>query len=540
MIKPMLYIKSKVPVQEQAVQLENEPMMEFLFMDAPDAIFILEPKSYTIIDCNNRAMELFEAETKSSLISLSSFRLYESEPIEFSRNLLENHIKNQGEHSQELAFRTLRQNVFWGKLTKRVLKTGEREIMILRINKAGENVRSEEAISTLLRGTAKVTGFKYFKELTRLMCRNFNVDYAFVGKISQEENVLNILESTGELRKANIHSYPLAGSMLENIMKGYTTFYARGVVEMFPGDKVVQDNCIEGFMGTPVFGSSGEVIGVIGFMNSKVIDEQPNSRYILSIFASRTAAELQRIRSKQLLKEQTKSLAHTNSVKDKLLSVLSHDLINPLHTIMGFSELLRAKVNEYDKEKVVERVEIIDNSIRNIYFMLDNLNAWSGIYREKLKPHTQELNLQDLFEENLSLFKFITEIKEHNVTLDIEKCPVVYSDPMMLSTIIRNVLSNAVKFTPKKGKIDISASFEKDQLILKVADSGIGIDKSDLQRINQANSDVAEVNILHRKGTGLGLILSKNYAKRLGGSILIESFGDEGTCVELNLPRAIK
>ena len=79
-------------------------------------------------------------------------------------------------------------------------------------------------------------------------------------------------------------------------------------------------------------------------------------------YPSWTAAELQRIRSKEILKEQARELADANNIKDKLLSVISHDLLNPLHSIMGFSELLRTKVDVYQKEKIVERVDIIDNS----------------------------------------------------------------------------------------------------------------------------------------------------------------------------------
>jgi signal transduction histidine kinase len=532
----MLYVRSNLPESETGTKIEKESLMEFLFHDAPEAIFILEPKGYTIIDCNKRAMELFETSTKSSLISLPSFRLYDSEPNDFSRNLPETSVQNEGEYSQELAFRTLRQNVFWGKLTKRVFRSNDRELLILRISKAGENLRAEETISALLRGTAKVTGYKFFKELTNLLCQTFNVSYAFVGKISGKGKVLNILESTGSLHLPDRISYELEGSMMENVLNGYTTFYPNNVREMFPGDKFVQTNNIRGFMGTPVFGGSGEVIGVIGFTNTKAIDEVPNSRYILSIFASRTAAELQRIRSKEILKEQARSLSQSNMVKDKLLSVISHDLINPLHTIMGFSELLRSKVNVYDKEKIVERVEIIDNSIRNIYFMLDNLNAWSTIYREKLRPNITEINLRELVNENISLFKFIIEIKRFNLSVNIDEQAVVNSDQMMLNTIIRNILSNAVKYTPKKGSITITASKEMEKTSIRISDNGAGIAEGDLMSLNLADCNVPEVNLVYRKGTGLGLILSKNYTERLGGSLIVESTHEVGTEVELILP----
>jgi signal transduction histidine kinase len=533
----MLYVKYSSPVESQTFFFDDQPLLSALFNDAPDAIFLLNPKDYSILDCNKRALDLFEAETKTSLINLSSFRLYESEPIEFSRNTLELNFKNGGEHTQELAFRTLKQNVFWGKLIKRAVKIDDDEFVILRISKAIEYLRSEETLSTLLRGTAKVTGAKFFKELTMLLCRTFDVNYAFVGKISNNKKTLQIIESCGPLNDSGLEKYALQGTLVENVLKGYTTFYPSGSFGLFPNDSFVVKNQIEGFMGTPVFGNSGEVVGLIAFMHNKPIQEIPNSRYILSIFASRTAAEFQRIRSKEILKEQTRSLANANNVKDKLLSVISHDLINPMHHVMGFTELLRVRAESYKKDKIIERVEIIDNSIKNIYFLLENLNDWSSIYREKVRAHAETFKLKELINFKLSLFKFIIKIKELKLEIDFSDEMLVCTDKHMFGSIIRNVISNAIKFTPKGGTIRISAVENKTSLTLQIKDTGIGMSQKDIDYYMTLDNEMQDLQLSKSQSAGLGLILSRNFAERIHGKIQISSKLAEGMLFTLTIPK---
>jgi len=535
----MLYVKYSSPADESKVIFENQPFSNALFFDAPDAIFILNGNDYSIIDCNNKALDFFEAENKSGLLNLSSFRLYESEPIEFSRNLLETNMKNGGEHSQELGFRTLKQNIFWGKLIKRSVKVDNKEYIILRISKAVDYLRAEEALSNLLRGTAKVTGNKFFKELAKLLCRTFDVKHAFIGKFHDSGKFLKIIESCGPFQGLDPEKNSVRGCITENILKGFTTFYPSGSRDLFPADDFVAKNNIEGFMGTPVFGNSGEVIGIIAFMNDKPIREIPNSRYILSIFASRTAAEFQRIRSKEILKEQARDLADANNMKDRLLSVISHDLLNPLHSIMGFSELLRSKADNYNKRKILERVDLIDNSIKNIFFKLENLSDWSSLSREKIRIHPEYIAIPELVQQSLSLFQFIIEIKELNIRVNLDKCPMIYSDRHMISSIVRNLMSNGIKYTPKGGKISINYKEKSGKIILLIKDNGFGMLQEDIESITRFENRLSAIKADGDQQTGLGLILIYAFTKRLGGSVTIHSESEKGTEILVQLPQSL-
>jgi signal transduction histidine kinase len=533
----MLYLKYSSPVDEALSVLKSDPLIVSLFNDAPDAIFILDAKDFSIIDCNNKSLEIFEAASKSSLISLSSFRLYESEPVEFSKNLTEKNIKNSGEHTQELSFRTLNQNVFWGRLKKRSMVINEKEYILLRISKVVDYLSTEETLTTLLRGTSQVTGTMFLKEFSKLLCRTFEVKYSIIGKLSADKKKLNIVQSCGPLADNTPTSYTIQGTMFENVVRGYTTFYPSGARELFPNDEFAFNNEVEGFMGTPVYGNSGEVMGIIAFLHNKPLKEVPNSRYIMSIFAARTAAELQRIRSKEILKEQTRELATSNTVKDKLLSVISDDLLDPLNTIISFSEHLRSHIKSYEKDVISERVEIIDNSLRNVYFMLENLSEWSRIYREPLRLHFVPFKLKEVLEETLSLFKYIVDIKGIKVNLEIGKETEFTTDKNMFNIIVRNILSNSIKYNVKGGSLNISFSEEDNFQVIRIKDSGIGMTSAEVKSILKANSNIPELDFKKKSSCGLGLVLTRNFIERLGGKLTIESMPDEGTTVSIGIPK---
>jgi len=533
----MRYVKYLNHEEESKKIFDNQPLIAALFNDAPDAIFILDATNYSIVDCNNKALEIFEAESKSSLINLPSFRLYESEPIEFSQNLLETNFKNGGEYTQELSFRTLKQNVFWGRLNKRSIKLEEDAYVVLRISKVIDYLRAEEALSSLLRGTAKVTGKKFFKELTKLLCRSFDVKYSYIGKLTSDKKFLRIVDFCGPFNDKDFLKYLVTGSMTENILRGYTTFYPKGIKELFPDDSLGVKYNMEGFMGTPIYGNSGEIIGILAFMHDRPMQEVPNSRYILSIFASRSAAEMQRLRSKEILKEQTRSLADANSLKDKLLSVISHNLINPLQAVMGYSELVRMKIDSYEKSKVIENIEIIDNSIRNIYFLVENLSDWSRIYRDKIQLHPERLSLFEIVEDVISLFKYIIDIKDLKVDIQFEVASDLFTDKHLLMSILRNIISNSVNYTSKGGSISLCNKEVEDTVIISIKDTGLGMSEELINSIFKADDTIPELTMASNNTKGFGLLLTKNFINRLGGHLFIKSAINKGTEVAFSIPK---
>ena len=534
----MQYLKYSPPTKDSQILFDSQHFFSVLFNESPDAIFILDGKDYSILECNEKALELFETKTKSSLINLSAFRLFDNEPIEFSKNFHESKIKNMGDATQELAFRTFRQNVFWGKLNKHLIQVEKQHFIMLRISKAIDYLNAEEELSNLLRATSKVTGFIFFKELSRLLCKTFHVKYSFVAKISGDKKRLQVLESTGPFKNLKPDTYTIEGSLVENVINGYTTFYPKEVKKQFGSDDLVKQNNINGFMGTPVFGGSGEVIGMIAFLDDIPIKEVPNSRYILSIIASRTAAEIQRIRSKEILKDQARKLATSDSIKDKLLSIISQDLKIPFHSILEFSGLLRSNINTYDKKNISDRLEVIDNGVREIYFLLENLSDWSRIFRGDIRQTPQKVSLNGVVEKNISSFNYLIKAKNIKILVKLNKCPAVNADLSMVSSVVRNIISNAVKYSSNGGEIKIEYAVSGKLVKLNVQDSGVGMSEEQILKIMKAGDEIPEINSSKNNSAGLGLSLAKNFVRRIGGKMNIESVVNKGTNIGIFLPIA--
>jgi len=534
----MQYFKYSPSTKCSQILFESQHFFSVLFNESPDAIFILDGKDYSILECNEKALELFETKTKSSLINLSAFRLFDNEPIEFSKNIHESKIKNLSDATQELTFRTFRQNVFCGRLNKHFIQVEKQQFLLLRISKAIDYLNTEEELSTLLRGTSKVTGFIFFKELSRLLCKTFHVKYSFVAKISGDKKSLQVLESNGPFKNLKLDTYTIEGSLVENVINGYTTFYPKEVKKLFGSDELVKQNNINGFMGTPVFGGSGEVIGMIAFLDDIPIKEVPNSRYILSIFASRTAAEMQRIRSKEILKEQARKLATSDNIKDKLLSIISQDLKIPFLSVLEFSELLKSNIINYDKKNISDRLEVIDNGVREIYFLLENLSDWSRIFRGDIRQTPQRVSLNEVVEKNLTSFNYLINAKNIKILVKLNKCPDVNADLGMVSSIVRNIVSNAIKYSSNGSEIKIEYSVSAKLVNLFVHNSGVGMSDEQILKIMQADDEMPEINSSNNSSAGLGLSLAKNFIRRIGGKLQIESAANKGTSVDIFLPIA--
>jgi two-component system, sensor histidine kinase and response regulator len=191
------------------------------------------------------------------------------------------------------------------------------------------------------------------------------------------------------------------------------------------------------------------------------MEEIPNARYMLNILGSRTAAEIQRIRSKELLRQQTRELAEINQMKDKLLAVISNDLQAPLNTILGFSAMLRNKVRDYKPEELETKMKVMDNSIRNLYILLESLSDWSKIEQEKVRVELKTNNLRNILEDIKPNTKFLAEIK--NIAL-INKVPSalnIKADNYLSRAAIKSVTAFVLKNTMKSGTVTFDAQLVK-------------------------------------------------------------------------------
>ena len=241
---------------------------------------------------------------------------------------------------------------------------------------------------------------------------------------------------------------------------------------------------------------------------------------------------------KEQIEIKKQELENLNATKDKFFSLIAHDLKNPFNTIIGLSELLLYRFDSYPKEKIREFVTQIYNYSTHTYTLLDNMLQWARSQTRQIEVISEWINISDLIQENINLMQ--NKADEKNITIE----PVIdheaehaYADENMVSTVIRNLLSNAIKFTPENGKVTILSRVNRDQQIqISVEDTGIGISKENIPKLFSLGSGYSTHGTKSEKGTGLGLILCKEFVEKLHGKIWVESEPGQGSIFHVTLP----
>ncbi len=236
------------------------------------------------------------------------------------------------------------------------------------------------------------------------------------------------------------------------------------------------------------------------------------------------------------LDEKNSELREINQIKDKLISVIAHDLKNPFNSISGYSEIIISQFDGYSKSELLSFLRIInDNSARG-NMLLDNLLQWSRLQTKTIQYLPVKQNLYKLVFEELFFVQHIANEKNIHISNSIEKEIIVFADSNMLRTVIRNLVSNSIKFTPNDGKVIISAFTTNEGTTLVVEDSGKGIEKNIKEKLFTGEAGVTTTGYGGEKGTGLGLMLCKDFIDKHNGKIWVESEPNTGAKFFIQLP----
>lgn len=224
-------------------------------------------------------------------------------------------------------------------------------------------------------------------------------------------------------------------------------------------------------------------------------------------------------------------LREINATKDKLFSIIAHDLKSPYNAQLGFLELLLENDSSYSPEERKKFIKTVYQSTKQSFALLDNLLVWSRTQTGKIPFNPDELLLAQVFEEAIELQRYAAQAK--NIIIDTELCKdelEVTADPEMVNTILRNLMSNAVKFTPENGKILLGAKTASDnKILIYVKDTGVGIPVKDRDKLFDPTSNYSTIGTNKEKGTGIGLILCREFVERNGGKIWVESETGKGS-----------
>ncbi len=234
---------------------------------------------------------------------------------------------------------------------------------------------------------------------------------------------------------------------------------------------------------------------------------------------------------------QNEKLIELNSTKDKFFSIIGHDLKGPLNSLTAFSQLLINHTASLTEDEIRTIAKDLDKSLKNLYELLENLLGWARSQTGRLEMTPVSIKVSDVFRENVHLLSKAALNKKIKIEVIADDSLVVIADMNSFKTIIRNLLSNAIKFTNEDGVITIFADEWKDTVEMGIHDTGVGMSPEVQKKIFDISSKHSTLGTNKEKGTGLGLILCKEFVEKNHGTIHVESEVGVGTTFRFTLPK---
>lgn len=294
-----------------------------------------------------------------------------------------------------------------------------------------------------------------------------------------------------------------------------------------------------------------EFFGFIGFDNTTDTRSWNHAEISLLRSAVSSLAIFEEKRKGEIaLKVSEKKLRELNATKDKFFSIIAHDLRNPFNTLIGFSEILMDNFDEYQRPEIEENLKIIFEAALSGYKLLENLLDWSRSQTGRITYKPDNFDLYQIVEDNVDLHFGTANNKNIKLINAVPEPTMAYGDKNMITTVLRNLISNALKFTPQQGMVAVKVLTLKDKgydpflddthIQLAVQDTGIGISKEDQNKLFRIDVNHTTIGTSREKGTGLGLILCKEFIERNNGNIRVLSKEGKGSSFIFSLPKPKK
>ncbi len=236
------------------------------------------------------------------------------------------------------------------------------------------------------------------------------------------------------------------------------------------------------------------------------------------------------------LDKQKKELEEFNATKDKFFTIIAHDLKNPFNTVIGLSELLIERFETYDSKKIKDFISQIHKFSNNAYNLLEDLLQWAKSQTGRIEVKIEKMDVFELAIENITLHQEDAIRKGVTLESSIKLHTYVNADRNMVTTVMRNLISNSIKFTNRGDKIVIDAIDANDYVEISIADTGIGIPEKNLEKIFDIDSNLSTQGTADESGTGLGLIISREFVEKNGGTIHVTSKEGNGTKFTFTVP----
>lgn len=386
-----------------------------------------------------------------------------------------------------------------------------------------ERKRAEIILHTIAEGVSGTTGVAFFTSLVQYLSKVLDMDHAMIGIFDEqaEGKVQTVAVSSHGQSQENF-SYDLAGTPCAKVTNQGMCLYPQNVAQLFPEDSMLLSMGVESYIGTRLNDSSGTPIGLLIVMGSSPVETSGTVTSMLQIFASRVAAELERLRQDNELM-QVRNLESLG----RMAAGIAHEVNNPLTNASINIQMLRKKLSSLEHETpILQRVEAVER----------NIERASNIAKELLLfSHQKELELAlvDLTEIIEKAFAQITSGLER-ITLrkDLLSVSEVQGDPLKLEGLFINLFNNAIAAMPEGGTLSVASFEENGKIVIKVRDTGCGIPPEHLSKVFDPFFTTKEVGV----GTGLGLSIAYGIVRQHHGTIEVSTSNNEGTMFVVKLP----
>ncbi len=240
-----------------------------------------------------------------------------------------------------------------------------------------------------------------------------------------------------------------------------------------------------------------------------------------------------------LLNESKISLSISNKTKDKFFSIISHDLRSPINSILGLTALMINKYDKLPKEKLKEYITLINNAFYELHNLLENLLQWSKSQSLKIEFNPVNLNLLSNVNNTIKTLAILIDKKHIIINVNIDEDIDIKADENMLSTVLRNLISNAIKYSHNNGEILVEAIEKETDFEIMIIDNGVGISEENFDKIFKLDKNFTTYGTQNERGSGLGLNLCKEFVERHKGTIRVESKLNEGSKFIFTIPKIL-
>lgn len=289
-----------------------------------------------------------------------------------------------------------------------------------------------------------------------------------------------------------------------------------------------------------IFLREGRLLVVGGADTVQLID-QNTAMYRLNHQVNNLQRQL--LKEKYTLENTLNQLNETNSVlqqtlvtKDKFFSIIAHDLKSPFNSIIGFSEILIEQIQKNNFERIEEISKLILQSSQRTMALILNLMEWAQLQTGRMEFKPEQFDMVSFVNESTLLYDYIALEKSINIKRFLPQNVTMSADKAMINTVFRNLISNAIKFTMPGGEITISSAVKPGEIIFSIRDTGVGIPQNCIERIFKIEQNYSTSGTNKEKGTGLGLILCKEFVEKHNGRIWVESEKGVGSIFYFTLP----